>query len=80
MIRLYIIGLFILLIALAANALAYWIQCKSWYEFINGLMNTKNYWNTLSLKDGLWLFLIYPFLLGLGAALGDFIHQKFITL
>lgn len=71
MLRLYITGLLVLLVALAANALAYAIGAKTWYDFI-GLLQQHGWqsFSKLSWKDILWLFLLYPLLLGAGCMAG----------
>lgn len=76
MIRIYFIGLFILITALVANILAVKLQLKSWYDLLNGLANSKSYWELITFKDSLWLFLVYPLVLGLGAVFANFIYLK----
>ena len=76
MIRIYFIGLFILITAIVSNILAVKLQLKSWYDLLNGLANSKSYWELITFKDSLWLFLIYPFVLGLGAVFANFIYLK----
>ena len=79
MIRFYLVGLLILFTAIMANYLVGKLQLKSWYELINGLISTSNYWSKLTIKDGLWLFFFYPLLLGLGSSLGNFIYVKLFS-
>lgn len=72
MIRFYIIGLAILIIAILANAVILKLGIKSWYDFIellnqNGISSLK----ALSIIDYFWLFLGYPLCLGFGYWLGD---------
>ena len=76
MIRIYFIGLFILITAIIANILAVKLQLKSWYDLLNGLANSKSYWELITFKDSLWLFLVYPLVLGLGAVFANFIYLK----
>lgn len=76
MIRIYFIGLFILITAIVANILAVKLQLKSWYDLLNGLANSKSYWELITFKDSLWLFLFYPLVLGLGAVFANFIYLK----
>lgn len=76
MIRIYFIGLFILITAIVANILAIKLQLKSWYDLLNGLANSKSYWELITFKDSLWLFLVYPLVLGLGAVFANFIYLK----
>ena len=76
MIRLYFIGFFILVGAIASNTLAAKVQCKTWYDFLQGMLETFTFWNQVRLKDIIWLFFIYPFLLGLSAHIGNLLYQK----
>ena len=76
MIRIYFIGLFILITAIVANILVVKLQLKSWYDLLNGLANSKSYWELITFKDSLWLFLVYPLVLGLGAVFANFIYLK----
>ena len=76
MIRIYFIGLFILITAIVANILAVKLQLKSWYDLLNGLANSKSYWELITFKDSLWLFLLYPLVLGLGSVFANFIYLK----
>lgn len=76
MLRIYIIGLAILIIAILANSLVVKIGLKSWYDFLN-LVNEKG---VVALKlttiiDYLWLFIGYPLVLGFGYWIGDKIHN-----
>ena len=73
MVRLYIIGVSILLVAILCNFIISKLGIASWYDFLNNL--TKNEPNNLSAIDYLWLFLLYPICLGLGYLLGDFISN-----
>ncbi len=75
MIRLYIIGLMILIVAIIANGVVGKIGLKSWYDFFE-LLNKFGFeaFGTLKVMDWLWLFLIYPLLLGFGYLLGEKIY------
>ncbi len=76
MIRLYIIGLVILITAILANALAGKLNIMSWYDYLGNMADQGlSAWNGMSLIDGIWLFIIYPLFLGLGYLLGDKLHQ-----
>lgn len=79
MFRLYLIGLSILVTAIVANAIAIKLGFKTWYDFLtllnqDGLTTLKN----LRILDILWLFLAYPFLLGIGYWIGDKIYHLII--
>ena len=71
MVRLYIIGVSILLVAIICNFLISKLGIASWYDFLENI--SKNHPNNLSLIDYLWLFLLYPLCLGFGYLLGDYI-------
>lgn len=78
MLRLYIIGVSILIVAIGINGLILKLGITSWYEFIN--LVTKEGASGLSklnLLDYLWLFLGYPLILGLAYWLGDKIYNLF---
>lgn len=76
MIRLYLIGITVLITAVLATLFAEKIQCKTGYDFLKGLSNSSNYWSVLKFKDMLWLFIAYPLLLGFGSFVGNLIYQK----
>ena len=76
MIRLYFIGISVLITAVLANFFAEKIQCKTWYDFLKGLSSSSNYWSVLKFKDMLWLFIAYPLLLGFGSFVGNLIYKK----
>ena len=76
MIRFYIVGVFVLVGAIFANLFAAKIQCKTWYDFLQGLYENKAFWNEISIKDILWLFLFYPIFLGVSAILGNNIYEE----
>lgn len=74
MIRLYIIGLSILIIAILANYLIGKLGVLSWYDFLNYLSDKEaSKFNKVNFIDYLWLFVGYPLVLGLGYLAG----QKF---
>ena len=79
MIRIYFIGLFILISAIIANFLAVKMHLKSWYDLLNGILSSKSDWSLVTLKDGFWLFLVYPLLLGIGSSLGNLIYFKLFS-
>lgn len=76
MIRLYLIGITVLITAVLATLFAEKIQCKTGYDFLKGLSNSSNYWSVLKFKDMLWLFIAYPLLLGFGSFVSNLIYQK----
>ncbi|MBR9846592.1 MAG: hypothetical protein GYB35_11070 [Algicola sp.] len=71
MLKLYIIGVFILIIAIIANGLIVSIGLKSWYDFIELLSSDGlKAFSKLQILDYLWLFLGYPLILGCGYFIG----------
>ena len=76
MIRLYFIGITVLITAILATLSAEKIEYKTGYDFLKGLSSSYNYWNVLKFKDMLWLFIAYPLLLGFGSFVGNLIYQK----
>jgi hypothetical protein len=72
MIRLYIIGLAILIIAILANGIIVKLGIKSWYDFMSSLSdNGTSAFGKLSIIDYLWLFIGYPIVLGFSYWIGD---------
>jgi len=80
MIRLYCIGIFILIIAILANAIIQKIGVLSWYEFIKLLSDSgKDSLSQIGTIDYLWLFIGYPFVLSLGYVIGDKLYSVLFT-
>ena len=75
MLRIYVIGLSILFVAIIANFFAKIIGISTWYDFIKSFseQSSKNF----SILNYLWLFIIYPLILGLGYILGDSVSNLF---
>lgn len=72
MIRIYTIGLAILIIAIIANGIVVKLGLKSWYDFINLLTDQGiSALKEISIIDYFWLLIGYPLVLGLGYYLGD---------
>jgi len=76
MIRVYFIGLFILITVIIANVIAAKLQLKSCYALLDGLTNSSPLSDLLTLKDSLWLFILYPLILGLGAVVANLLYLK----
>ena len=72
LIKLYVMGLMILIIAILANFLATQLSLKTWYDFLNQWGNG----DALSLKDGLWLFVLYPLILGCSLLIGNILWKS----
>jgi hypothetical protein len=76
MIKLYFIGLGILVIAIVANAVIVKIGIKSWYDFINLLAEHQMAaFGKIGILDYLWLFVGYPLILALGYLVGLKFHN-----
>ena len=78
MIRLYLIGLCILLIAIAANLVVGKFGLSTWYDFgpeffKRGFPVMKE----VGLLNCLWLFVFYPLVLSTGYILGNKIYYLF---
>ena len=78
MVRIYIIGLCVLIIAIVANVLVSLLGISTWYDF--GAKLYSNGFNAIKeagLINCIWLFILYPFCLGLSVLLGDKIYALF---
>lgn len=76
MLRIYIIGLAVLLIAIIANGIIVKIGIKSWYDFIELLTSQgMEALKKASFIDYIWLFIGYPLVLGFGYWIGDRVHH-----
>ena len=79
MIRLYIIGFSILIGAIVLNVIIQKLGIMGWYEFLGKLQEQgKAVFSTMRAIDYLWLFLGYPFLLGMSYLLGEKIYGLFV--
>jgi len=75
MFRLYIIGILILIIAILANAIALKLNILTWYDYISFLTKDNPTEITVRYIDYIWLFLVYPLILGFGYWIGNFIYK-----
>ena len=78
MLRIYIIGVCILLIAIIANVIVGKIGLSTWYDFgpqffKRGFIVIKE----IGLLSSIWLFVLYPLVLAFGYILGDKIYNLF---
>ena len=78
MLRVYIIGISILLIAIIANVVVGKLGISTWYDFgpqffKRGLIVLKE----VGVLSSVWLFILYPLVLALGYILGDKIYNLF---
>jgi hypothetical protein len=78
--KLYIIGLAILITAILANILASKLGLLSWYDFLN-LISDKggDGFKEVRFLDYIWLLLLYPLALGLGYWFGIKIFQAIFS-
>lgn len=76
MIRYYFNGLFILLFAILVNYIAGLLQLKTWYTFLEELASSNYLWKSTKIMDVIWLFILYPLLLGVSSFLGNLLYQK----
>jgi hypothetical protein len=79
MLKIYIIGIAVLLIAILANILTSVLGVISWYDAIlslqkNGINGLKQ-WRVI---DYAWLFVLYPCILGAGAVLGNRLFELLV--
>ena len=72
LIKFYFIGLVILVVAILANFLAAQLGLKTWYDFLNQWGGA----NAINFKDGIWLFILYPIILGCSTLLGNVIWKS----
>jgi len=76
MIRIYIIGLSILVIAILANGIVAKLGVTSWYDFINLIIkNDSKAFSMIGIIDYIWLFMAYPLVLGCGYRVGELLHR-----
>ena len=74
MTKLYFIGVIILITAIFSNTIAGFINCNTWYNFSNLIIEKGSFIEALkaqSMKDIFWLFFIYPLSLGLGYLISE---------
>ncbi|MEE2954062.1 MAG: hypothetical protein VX347_02690 [Bacteroidota bacterium] len=76
MLRIYIIGICILLIAIVANVLVSKLDISTWYNFGPKLFSQ----GFLAIKEAgilncVWLFIIYPIILACGYLIGNKLYK-----
>ncbi len=79
MLRIYFLGIIILIFAILINGIASYIGLKTWYDFLQGLSLKTPIKELLSFFDIFWLFVLYPFLLGVSCFLGDLFFERFFN-
>lgn len=76
MIKLYLIGISILIVAIIANTIVIKIELKSWYDFIELLANYGiTAFKKINVFDFLWLLFGYPLILSLGYVIGNKLYS-----
>ena len=78
MLRIYIIGICILLIAIITNIIVGRLGISTWYDFgpqffKRGFIVMKE----VGFFSSVWLFILYPLVLALGYIVGDKIYSLF---
>ena len=80
MTKLYIIGVTILLTAILANTIAGYINLNTWYGFSNAILEKGSFLKVLKeqrILDILWLFFLYPLILGFGYLIAEKLFNIF---
>lgn len=76
MLKIYCVGIIILVSAIVLNGLSNKLGITGWYDFIRSLMEKgRDTFALLRWTDYAWLLAGYPFLLGCSAKLGDFLYH-----
>ena len=76
MLRIYIIGISILLIAIIANVLVDKMDLSTWYDFETDFFkNPINSIKDVGFFSFLWLFILYPIVLAMGYVIGDKLYS-----
>jgi hypothetical protein len=80
MLKIYFIGICILIIAIIANSVIINVGLKSWYDFMNLLSeHGAQAFSKLKILDYIWLFFAYPLILGLGYLIGSKCYHWFFS-
>ena len=76
MFRIYCIGLSILIVAIFLNAAIQKLGIMGWYDFLEKLQSEgRKTFAAMGPIDYVWLFVAYPFLLGLAYQVGDKLYK-----
>ncbi len=77
MLKIYLIGIIILLAAILLNGVINKLGVLGWYDFINLLVDKETTpARKVHIIDILWLFIAYPFLLGLAGVGGNYLYTS----
>ena len=78
MLRIYIIGISILVFAIIVNVLVSIFGISTWYDFGQELSKSgANAIKDAGIVNLIWLFLLYPICLGLAVIIGEKIYGLF---
>jgi hypothetical protein len=79
MIKIYLIGIIILVTAILLNGVINKLGVLGWYDFINLLVDKETAPSRkVHILDILWLFIAYPFLLGLAGVGGNYLYTSLL--
>jgi hypothetical protein len=71
-VKAYIIGWVVLVAAILFNVVVQKLGIMGWYDFLNGLVSDgRGIFRRVRFIDHLWLWLLYPLLLGFSARAGS---------
>ena len=77
MLKIYLIGIIILFTAILLNGVINKLGVLGWYDFINLLVDKETApVRKVRIIDILWLFIAYPFLLGLAVVGGNYLYTS----
>jgi hypothetical protein len=78
MTKIYFTGLIILFSAILLNLISGKLGITGWYDFLSGLAGSgRKIFNSLTVLDYAWLFVLYPFLLGCSVFLAEKLFRLF---
>ena len=79
MLKIYLIGIIILVTAILLNGVINKLGVLGWYDFINLLVDKETAPSRkVHILDILWLFIAYPFLLGLAGVGGNYLYTSLL--
>jgi len=77
MLKIYLIGIIILVTAILLNGVINKLGVLGWYDFITLLVDKETApVRKVRIIDMLWLFIAYPFLLGLAGVGGSYLYTS----
>lgn len=79
MLKLYVIGIIVLVVAIFANVLAGVLGFLSWYDAILSIQkNGAAAFKQWKITDYLWLFILYPLILGAAGYYGLKLYELIV--